>query len=83
MYNMSDIDCIKYLTEIRLKFNALNEHKFRHNVDCLSPCCTCGEAVEDNEHSPPLPLIRNAGRDLLGQLSDIPGIEIMLIDSKS
>ena len=36
MYNISDIDGIKCLTKIRLKFSALNEHKFRHRFDCLS-----------------------------------------------
>ena len=49
MDNISDIDDIKYLTKIRLKFNSLNEHKFRYNFDCLSPCCTCSGALEDSE----------------------------------
>ena len=29
LYNISDIDSIKYLTKLRLKFSALNEHKFQ------------------------------------------------------
>ena len=32
MYNISDIDGIKYLTKIRLKFSALNEHKSDINL---------------------------------------------------
>ena len=84
LYNISDIDGIKYLTKLRLKFSALNEHKFRHRFDCLNPCCTCGEAVEDNEHfflhCPRFEMMR---RDLLGQLSDIPRIDITVMDSKS
>ena len=84
LYNISDIDGIKYLTKLRLKFSALNEHKFRHRFDCLNPCCTCSEAVEDNEHffvhCPRFEMMR---RDLLGQLSDIPGIDITVMDSKS
>ena len=84
MYNISDIDGIKYLTKIRLKFSALNEHKFRHKFDCLNPCCTCGEGIEDNEHfllhCPRFEMMRG---DLLRQLSHIPRIDITLMDSKS
>ena len=84
MYNISDKDGIKCLTTIRLKFSALNEHKFRHRFDCLSPCCTCGEAVEDNEHFLlHCPRFETMRTDILGQLSDIPGIYITLMDSKS
>ena len=32
LYNISDIDGIKYLTKLQLKFSALNEHKFGHLV---------------------------------------------------
>ena len=84
MYKISDIDGINYLIKIHLKFSALNEHKFRHKFDCLSPCCTCGEAIEDNEHfllhCPRFEMMRG---DLLRQLSDFPGIDITLMDSKS
>ena len=84
LYNISDIDSIKYLTKLRLKFSALNEQKFRHRFDCLNPCCTCGEVVEDNEHfflhCPRFEMMR---RDLLGQLSNIPGIDMTVMDSKS
>ena len=84
LYSISDIDGIKYLTKLRLKFSALNEHKFRHRFDCLDPCCTSGEAVEDNEHfflhCPRFEMMR---RDLLGQLSDITGVDIRVMDSKS
>ena len=75
---------LKYLIKIRLNFSALNELKFRHRSDCLNPCCTCGEAVEDNEkfllHCPRFEMMLN---DLLGQLSDVPGIDITSMDSKS
>lgn len=84
MYNISDIDGVRYLTKIRLKFSALNEHKFRHRFDCINPCCACGEAVEDNEHFLlHCPRFDTMRRDLLGQLSDIPGIDITSMDSKS
>ena len=84
LYNISEIDGIKYLTKLRLKFSALNEHKFRHRFDCLNHRCICGEVVEDNGqfllHCPRFEMMR---RNLLGQLSDIPGIDITLMDSKS
>ena len=84
IYNISDIEGFRYLTKIRLMFSALNEHKFRHRFDCLNPSCACGEAIEDNEHFLlHCPLFEPMRRDLLGQLSDIPGIDITSLDSKS
>ena len=84
MYNIFYVDGIEYQTKVRLKFSALNEHKFRHNFDWLSPCCTCGKAVEDNEHSLlHCPRFETMRRDLLGQLSDTLGIDMTLMDSKS
>ena len=43
------LGCI-LLTRLRVEFSALREHRFRHNFDCLSPLCLCGEGDEDNEH---------------------------------
>ena len=50
IYNIHDILGVRYLTELRFQFSALNKHKFRHNFDCLSPVCVCGTAKENNEH---------------------------------
>ena len=41
---------IRNITKLRVKFSDLNEHKFRHNFECLRPICNCGTAYEDNEH---------------------------------
>ena len=38
------------LTRLRIELSPLNEHRFRHNFDCLSPICACGCAIEDNQH---------------------------------
>ena len=38
-YRISDISGIRLLTRLRLQFSALNEHRFRHAFDCLSPVC--------------------------------------------
>ena len=84
MYNIHDITGVRQLTKLRLQFSALNEHKFRHNFDCLSPVCICGIENEDNEHFLlHCPLYDIMRCDLLGQLSEIPGLEISHYNSKS
>ena len=50
VYNICDIQGVKMLTRLRVKFSPLNEHRFRHNFECLSPVCICGAAMEDTEH---------------------------------
>ena len=68
---------VRCLTKLRVKFSPLNEHKFRHNFESLSPICACNSGIEDNEHfllhCPIYDQIRN---DLLDQLSRIPGLEL-------
>ena len=84
IYNFLDILGVRYLTELRLQFSPLNEHKFRHNFDCLSPVCVCETAKEDNEHFLlHCPLYDIMRCDILGQLSEIPGLDISQYDSKS
>ena len=84
MYNISDIDVVRCLTEMRLNFSAINEHKFRRKFHSLDPRCTCGEAVEDNEHFfLHCPLFETMRWDLVGQLCDIPVIDITSMDSES
>ena len=46
VYNIYDIFGIKLLTRLRVNFSPLNEHRFRHNFDCLSPICICGTGKE-------------------------------------
>ena len=36
--------------ERQLKFNGLNEHRFKHNFDCLDLVCLCGIADKDSDH---------------------------------
>ena len=45
-YNICDISGVILLTKLRVHFSALNEHRFKHAFDCLSPVCFCGK---DNE----------------------------------
>ena len=81
VYNISDIESVRLLTKLRLRFSVLNEHKFRHNFDSLTPFCACGNDMEDNEHfllhCPQFDVMRE---HLFGQLSDIPGLNIDLDD---
>ena len=81
VYNISDIEGVRLLTKLRLKFSMLNEHKFRHNFDSLTPFCACGNDLEDSEHFllhwPQFDVMR---QDLLGRLSEVPGFKINLED---
>ena len=43
IYAIHDISFLKLLARLRLNFNHLNEHKFRHNFkDTINPMCSCG-----------------------------------------
>ena len=84
LFNIHDITGIKRLTKLRVKFSDLNEHKFRHNFDCVSPICDCGQANEDNEHFLlHCPLYDNIRQDLFGHLEDILEFNVLSMDSNS
>ena len=84
IFNIYDITGIKRLTKLRVKFSDLNEHKFRHNFDCVSPMCDCGQANEDNEHFLlHCPLYDNIRQDLFGHLEDILEFSVSRMDSNS
>ena len=84
MYGIRDIVGIRRLTKLRVDFSALNEHRFRHNFDCVSPLCLCGIGNEDNAH-----FLLHCHRfhemriDLLGQFSEVPGLDLTNMDSKA
>ena len=69
--------------------SALNEHRFKHAFDCISPLCFCGKDNENKkEFSPALPPIPSytpytpiLRRDLFDQLSDVPGLDIACISN--
>ena len=83
VYNVYNMAGIRNLTKLRVKFSPLNEHRFRHNFDCLSPLCVCGTGNEDSEHfllhCPQFDFVRT---DLFSQLADVPGLDITSTDSK-
>ena len=84
VYGINDIVDVRPLSKLRLNFSGLNEHRFRHNFDCLDPVCLCGIANEDSEHFlPHCPLFEEARRDLLVSLYDISGLDIAGLDPQS
>ena len=84
VFEVHDIRGLRCLTKLRVKFSPLNEHKFRHNFDTISPVCACNSGIEDNEHfllhCPIYDQMRNG---LLGHLSDIPGLELENLSSET
>ena len=81
-YNICDISGVKLLTKLRVHFSALNEHRFKHAFDCLSPVCFCGKDNENNEHFLlHCPLYDVLRRDLFDQLSDVPGLDVASISN--
>ena len=41
---------MKLLTQIRVDFSDLRDHRFDHNFNCLSPLCACGIEDETSVH---------------------------------
>ena len=77
VFEVRDIRGVRCLTKLRVKFSPLNEHKFRHNFESLSPICACNSGIEDNEHFlMHCPIYDQMRNDLLDQLSRIPGLEL-------
>ena len=83
IYGIANLQGIRLLTKCRLEFSSLNEHKFRHNFDCLSLLCNCGVAKEDNEHLfLHCPRFDELRQDLVGQLSQILNKDALNLDRK-
>ena len=84
LFGVVDICGVKKLTMLRLEFSALNEHRFRHNFQCISPMCVCNTGIEDNTHfllrCPLFDVFRN---DLLGQLSCLPELNLSNINPQA
>ena len=51
IFNVNEPEGLKYLTRLHLRFNNLNEHKFRYGfLDNLNPLCKCSLEVADKQH---------------------------------
>ena len=49
-FGIHDVEGLKLLTRLRVKFSDLSEHRFRHNFRFNSPNCLCGKWTENKEH---------------------------------
>ena len=84
VYGTNDIVGVRHLSKLHLNFSGLNEHRFRHNFDCLDPVCLCGIANEESEYFLlHCSLFEEARRDLLVSLSDISRLDIARLDPQS
>ena len=84
VFEVRDIRRIRCLTNLRVKFSPLNEHKSSHNFESISPICTCNTGIEDNEHFLlHCPIYDQMRNDLLGHLSEISGLELRNLSCKA
>ena len=84
LFGVIDSVGVKKLTKLRLEFSALNEHKFQHNFQCVSPMCACNTGLEDNEHFfLHCPLFIPMRNGLLGQLSYLPELDLSSIEPQA
>ena len=73
----------RLLTMLCLQLNDQNGHRLRRAVECLTLVCICGLANEDSEHF--FSCCRQYHALLLkflGQIRDIPGIDITCFDNR-
>ena len=84
IYGIKDVLGARHLSKLRLSFSVLNEYRFRHNFNCLNPICLCGMANEDSKHFLlHCPRYEEARRDLLGHLSNVPGLVLGELNTQS
>ena len=77
-----DIEGIRYLAQVRVKFSDLREHRFRHNFHCLSPLCLWGNGEENDEHFLLYcPRYVNQRKDYLDEVSNLVGSGIFELTS--
>ena len=81
-FGVHDIEGIRCLTQLRVKFHDLREHRFRHNFHCLSPFCICGNGEENNVHLLlHCPWYVNQRKDYLDEVSNLIGSGILELTS--
>jgi len=49
-FNLNDNYGLARLTQLRVGFSDLREHRYRHHFNCLSPICSCGGEDESTRH---------------------------------
>ena len=77
VFSIYDIEGVKMLTKLRLQFSVLNEHRFRHRSNAISPMCNCGTGKEDNIHFLlHCPLYNDIRLNLHDEISEVLGLDI-------
>ena len=82
-FNIYDLHGIKLLTQLRVEFSDLRNHRYRHNFHCVNPCCLCQTGIEDNEHFLlHCPRFSTQRRDFLDLVSRSIDVDIIRLSSK-
>ena len=83
IFNIHDIKGTKLLTQLRVEFSDLRNHRYRHNFNCPNPYCTCKTGIEDNEHFLlHCPRFSSQRRVLLDLVSSSVNVDTMRFSSK-
>ena len=84
VFEICDTRVMRCLTKLRIRFRPLNEDKFQHNFESVSPICTRNTGIEDNNHCLLHCLMYDQMRnDLFDQLSETPGLELDNLNSEA
>ena len=78
-----DIEGVRLLTRLRVRFSDLREHRFRHRFHCSNPICFCQTGIENNENFLlHCPRYANYCKDLLDRVSSIVRRDLDSLTSK-
>ena len=76
-FGIHDIEGIQLLTQLRVHFSNLREHKFRHKFQCSGLMCLCQTGTENNEHFfLHCPHHSNHRKDLLARIPNVVDVDI-------
>ena len=83
IFNIYNLKGIKLLTQLRVEFSDLRNHRYRHNFNCANPSCSCKTGIEDNEHFLlHCPRFSSQRRVLFDLVSKSVNIDIMRLSSR-
>ena len=71
---------MKFLTQIKVDFSDLCDHRFDHKFNCPSPLCSCG--IEDETPSHFLlycPRYKNLRKTYLSKISEVTNSDITIL----
>ena len=81
LFGVFDICGVKKLAMLRREFSTLNEHRFSHNFQCISPMCACNTGIEYYAHFfLHYPLFDPMRYDLLNQLAYLSKLDFKRVE---